>query len=90
MKRTVIDPRHLPQLILFGALVLIPRLSPLFAQAAQTAGQELTLRTEVDLVSLAVRVTDRKDNEIQRLTANQFSLYEDGKPQQISFFEAAD
>jgi len=90
MKLTVIDPCHLPQLILFGALVLIPRLSPLFAQAAQTAGQELTLRTEVDLVSLAVRVTDRKDNEIQRLTANQFSLYEDGKPQQISFFEAAD
>jgi VWFA-related protein len=42
----------------------------------------------VDLLSVPVRVTDRKDNEIYGLTASQFSLYEDGVPQKISFFDA--
>jgi Ca-activated chloride channel family protein len=35
-------------------------------------------------------VTDRKDNEIHGLTANQFSLYEGGVRQKISFFNAED
>jgi VWFA-related protein len=42
----------------------------------------------VDLLSVAVRVTDRKDNEIHGLTAHRFSLYEDGIVQKISFFAA--
>jgi VWFA-related protein len=62
----------------------------LHAQKPAVSGSEYTLRTEVDLLSVAVRVTDRNDNEIHGLTANQFSLYEDGIPQKISFFEAAD
>jgi hypothetical protein len=54
-------------------------------------GQEVTaagpvFRSEVDLHSLAVRVTDRKENEIHGLTADRFSLYEDGVRKKISFF----
>jgi len=77
-------------LILWGVLAMIAPLPHLDAQKAQVPGSEYTLRTEVDLLSVAVRVTDRNDNEIHGLTANQFSLYEDGIPQKISFFEAAD
>jgi VWFA-related protein len=69
---------------------MIAPLLPLRAQKPAVSGSEYTLRTEVDLLSVAVRVTDRNDNEIDGLTANQFSLYEDGVPQKISFFEAAD
>ena len=77
-------------LILWGALAMIAPLMRLHAQKPAVSGSEYTLRTEVDLLSVAVRVTDRNDNEIRGLTANQFSLYEDGIPQKISFFEAAD
>jgi Ca-activated chloride channel family protein len=49
---------------------------------------EPTFRTKVDLLSVAVRVTDRKDNEIHGLTADRFSLYEDGTLQKISLFAA--
>ena len=60
------------------------------AQNPEPAGSVPTIRTEVDLLSLAVRVTDRKDNEIHGLRADQFSVYEDGIPQKIAFFDAGD
>jgi len=72
------------------AIVMIAPLPRLDAQKPQASSSEYTLHTEVDLLSVAVRVTDRKDNEIRGMTANQFLLYEDGVPQKISFFEAAD
>ncbi|MBI2680571.1 MAG: hypothetical protein HYX25_06130 [Candidatus Solibacter usitatus] len=49
---------------------------------------EPTFRAKVDLLSVAVRVTDCKDNEIHGLTAERFSLYENGIPQKISAFAA--
>jgi VWFA-related protein len=76
-------------LILCGALLMGVPLPRLHAQKPAVSGSEYTLRTEVDLLSVAVRVTDRNDNEIHGLTADQFSLYEDGAPQKISFFDAA-
>ena len=51
-------------------------------------GQEPTFRSEVDLLSLSVRVTDRKDNEVHGLTADRFTLFENGVRQKISFFAA--
>jgi Ca-activated chloride channel family protein len=51
-------------------------------------GQEPTFRSEVDLLSLSVRVTDRKDNEVHGLTADRFALFENGVRQKISFFAA--
>ncbi len=70
------------------ALVMLALLPRLDAQKPQVSSSEYTLRSEVDLLSVTVRVTDRNDNEIHALTANQFSLYEDGIPQKISFFDA--
>jgi hypothetical protein len=81
MRRAVLRSRRPKRLSLRSAIVLIAFLSSSDTRPPQAAGQELTLRSEVDLVSVAVRVTDRKDNGIQGLTANQFSLYEDGKAQ---------
>ena len=72
------------------ALVMMAPLPRLDAQKPEPAASVPTFRTEVDLVSVAVRVTDRKDNEIHGLHANQFSLYENGIRQKISFFDAED
>ena len=70
------------------ALIMIAPLPSLDGQQRELAGSEPTFRTEGDLLSVAVRVTDRKDNEIHGLTADRFSLYEDGILQKISFFAA--
>jgi len=67
--------------------ILAPHLR-LDAQRPNAERSEFTLRSETDLLSVAVRVTDRNENEILGLTAKQFSLYEDGKPQKIAFFDA--
>jgi len=72
------------------ALIMVVPLPRLDAQKPQAAGPETIFRSEVNLLSVAVRVTDRKENEIHGLTADQFSLYEDGVRQKISFFEAED
>jgi Ca-activated chloride channel family protein len=60
------------------------------AQKPEPAGSVPTIRTEVDLLSVSVRVTDHKDNEIHGLRADQFSLFENGVPQKIAFFDAGD
>ena len=43
---------------------------------------------EADLQSIAVQVTDRQGRAIRGLTADDFTLLEDGHPQKISFFGA--
>jgi Ca-activated chloride channel family protein len=58
------------------------------AQEPPTADNIPTFGSTVDLVSLAVRVSDRKDNEVPDLTAAQFSVYENGALQKIEFFSA--
>ena len=76
-----------------GAIILaVVMIAPILldAQQPEVSGSVPTFRTEVDLLSVAVRVTDRKDNEIHGLLAAQFSLYEDGIPQKIAFFDAGD
>ena len=70
------------------AFFIIALLASLDGQKPEAAVSEPTFRTKVDLLSVAVRVTDRKDNEIHGLTADRFSLYEDGILQKISLFAA--
>ena len=70
------------------AVIVIASLPGSDAQTPEVAPLKPTFRTEVDLLSVDVRVTNRKDNEIHGLTASRFSLYEDGVPQKISFFAA--
>jgi len=70
-------------------LVAVP-LPRLQGQKPEVPGTEPTFSSEVNLLSVAVRVTDRKDNEIHGLTVDRFSLYEDGILQKIAFFNAED
>ncbi|HEY6271353.1 MAG TPA: VWA domain-containing protein, partial [Terriglobales bacterium] len=76
--------------VLIVVLLMATPVTRVEGQKPEVAGSEPTFRTQVNLLSLAVRVTDRKDNEIHGLTANRFSLYEDGVPQKIAFFNAED
>ena len=79
--------RLMVRISLLIVLFLLARLECMPGQS-QGPGSEFTIRTEVDLRSIAVRVTDRKGDEINGLTANQFSLFENGARQKISFFDA--
>ena len=56
------------------------------AHAQETVG---TFRSGVDLVSLNVIVTDNKDKFVTGLTQKDFVIFEDGIPQDVSFFAAA-
>ena len=57
---------------------------PAFAQR-----EEQTLKISTDLVAVDVTVTDRDGNFIRNLTADDFTVYEDGVPlKKLDFFEA--
>jgi len=51
--------------------------------------QRPVFRAGVDLVNLGVTVTDRKGKRISDLTADDFVIAEDGKPQRLQFFASA-
>ena len=46
------------------------------------------IRSEVDLQTVSVQVKDKRGNNIPGLTANDFTVREDGRPQKIAFFDA--
>ncbi len=46
-----------------------------------------SFRTGVELVSLAVTVTDANNEYVSNLTANDFSVFEDGVKQDVTFFD---
>lgn len=54
--------------------------------AAQTDSSTQTIKAETRLVLLDVVVTDKKGAPITDLTAEEFQVLEDGKPQQIASF----
>jgi Ca-activated chloride channel family protein len=70
--------------VLIVALAYLLCCSQVHAQ--ETAG---TFRSGVDLVSLNVIVTDNKDKFVTGLTQKDFVIFEDGIPQDVSFFAAA-
>jgi Ca-activated chloride channel family protein len=55
-----------------------------FLAQAQTP----VFRAETNLQSIAVQVTDKEGHDGKGLTASDFTLLEDGRPQKIAFFEA--
>jgi Ca-activated chloride channel homolog len=57
--------------------------------AVAVAGQQ-TFRAGVDLVHFSVVVTDRQGEPVKGLTADDFEIVEEGKPQTIKFFSAGD
>ncbi|MGE5205004.1 MAG: VWA domain-containing protein [Chlamydiota bacterium] len=54
---------------------------------AQTARPQYTFRTFSELVLVNVTVRDRQGNPVRGLTANDFTVLEDGKPQRIASFD---
>ncbi len=62
----------------------------LVCAAAATVSAQQTFRTEVDLVHFSLVVTDKQGAPITGLTAGDFEVVEEGKPQAIKFFAAGD
>ena len=56
----------------------------------QSGGQTRVFRSGVDLVRFSVAVTDPKGKLVRDLTAADFLVLEDGKPQSITFFAAGE
>jgi len=62
----------------------------LIALAQAPAGQNPTFKTRTDLVQIDVSVLDQNRRPVRGLTAADFSVTEDGKPQSIVIFEPVD
>jgi Ca-activated chloride channel family protein len=69
------------------SITKLPSLLLLLAFAAPVLAQETTLRLDVRLVSLFVNVTDHTGAIVGGLAREDFTLTEDGRPQQIAVFE---
>jgi Ca-activated chloride channel homolog len=68
-----------------GLLLLALSTIPALAAAQEITG---TLRVEVSLVTVGVRVTDGFGREVTDLDVSNFRVYEDGVAQPIAFFSA--
>ena len=61
------------------------------AQQGLLAGQQpTTFRAGIDLVNIGVTVTDNKGNLVTGLTAEDFLVIEDGRPQTVRYFAGGD
>jgi VWFA-related protein len=56
--------------------------------AASSQSRRPVLRSEVDLQTVDVQVKDKHGDELRGLTAKDFTVREDGKRQEIAFFDA--
>jgi VWFA-related protein len=82
---------HVRNLAVAAALVAGAVLSvPLAARGLQErpTGQGFSFKTGVDLVNVTVTVTDATGRFVSGLRKEDFVLYEDGKPQLVSQFDA--
>lgn len=76
-----------PLLIVFSAEVLG---QSTFAQAVPGQKDPYTISVDLDLVVLAVSVLNSKGQLVSGLGEDQFSIYEDSQPQEISLFRKED
>jgi Ca-activated chloride channel family protein len=60
------------------------------ATALALRAQQPTFRTAVDLVHFGVTVVDKQGKPITGLTADDFQIVENGKPQAVKYFAAGD
>ncbi|MGH9837960.1 MAG: VWA domain-containing protein [Blastocatellia bacterium] len=77
---------------LFTVALLLALAVP--APSQPPSGQEpkpaVTIRVETDLVAIDVTVTDLNGNYLRDLRAEEFQVFEDGKPIKIDFFAMTD
>src|SRR5262245_25784309 len=70
----------------FGVLVIAAAATTLVARASAQQWREAAFRGRTDLVSVGVTVWGKRQQFVTDLTANDFAVYEDGRPQQIFAF----
>ncbi|MGH9804301.1 MAG: VWA domain-containing protein [Candidatus Acidiferrales bacterium] len=74
---------RLPLAILLAALLTT---APGTAQPPPPEDTAPPIRIEVDLVNVVFSVTDRRNRHVPGLAPDDFSVYEDGVPQEIKYF----
>lgn len=57
---------------------------------ATATAQDDVVKLKADLVTIDATVTDKDGNFIRNLKADDFTVYEDGVPQKLDFFEASE
>ena len=76
------------------SLVLVLAAGPLFAQKSDLKpplpGQTVREEARVVVVEVPVNVTDKSGHPVENLTAEDFEIFDDGKPQKITGFEVLD
>ncbi len=50
--------------------------------------EPVVFKADANLQTLAVRVTDKQGRDVHGLSAQDFTVFEDGRPQKIAFFES--
>jgi Ca-activated chloride channel family protein len=78
--------------VVAAAVCVVPSASvvPVAVSSAQPLQQVPQFTGRVDLVNVGVTVTDHKGNLVAALTADDFEILEEGKPQTVRFFAAGD
>lgn len=77
---------------LISLLIVLCCFAPVFGQIAKPTPEEVeeVLRVETELVLIPAIVTDKTGKVITKLTAKNFAVFEDGKPQQLENFAASE
>ncbi|MGI9034714.1 MAG: VWA domain-containing protein [Pyrinomonadaceae bacterium] len=74
------------KIILAGILVVFLSLVPICAQQTQSQNDNEVVKVSTNLVQVDAVVTDKNGNPVTNLTADDFEILQDGKPQKITNF----
>jgi len=72
------------------AFAIILALILAVCSGATATAQDDVVKLKADLVTIDATVTDKDGNFIRNLKADDFTVYEDGVPQKLDFFEASE
>jgi Ca-activated chloride channel homolog len=73
----------------FSFAIILALIVAVCSGATATA-QDDVVKLKADLVTIDATVTDKDGNFIRNLKADDFTVYEDGVPQKLDFFEASE
>jgi hypothetical protein len=73
--------------VLVACAVCLMTLLAAAQQPSQTRSPQTTLRSSIELVRIDVAVFDERGRHVRGLTANDFTVFDRGKPQAVAAFE---
>jgi Ca-activated chloride channel homolog len=76
---------RLSALVIVATLIFGP--GPTYGQNPVTGGQRAPFRSGVDVIAMSVTVTDASRRYVTDLDRQDFQIFEDGRPQQLTFFQ---